>query len=222
MILIVEDDADTALMLETLLSEAHYQVEVARDGKTALTRVAQLQPQLVLTDVNLPEMDGISLCREIRRSSQVPILMLSARKEEFDRVLGLEMGADDYLGKPFSPRELLARVKALLRRQQPLQPPQVLEFGRLRIDLDERQASLEGQALPLTPSEYALLLCFAQRPRRALSRQQLADLALGQDWLGDERTIDVHVRHLRAKLKNAARHPYLFSVRGLGYKFVPE
>ncbi len=219
-ILVVEDDADTAEVIQLLLEQSHFEVILARDGVAGLAQVEKACPDLIISDVNLPLMDGLALCREVRKEHQVPILMLSARQEELDKVLGLELGADDYLGKPFSGRELVARVKALLRRPATQAGPALIRSGPLTIDPQAREVLVSGQAVSLTASEFSLLQVLASRPKRVLSRQQLADLALGEDWVGDERTVDVHIRRMRAKLQAQERHEYVTAVRGVGYKFV--
>lgn len=233
-ILVVEDDEYVSGFVRLLLEEARFHVVIARDGQVGLQTFWELQPDVLVTDVNLPSLDGLSLCREVRKKSEVPILILSARQDEVDKVSGLEVGADDYLSKPFGHREFVARVRALFRRvpRSPLNvppsaptvpPAQKMQFGPLVINVDAREVTLIQQPIHLTPTEFSLLHVLASRPGRVLSRQQLADLSLGHDWVGEERTIDVHLRRLRTKLLKIHPHDFLPAVRGVGYKFsAPE
>jgi DNA-binding response OmpR family regulator len=228
-ILVVEDDPTLQETLTYNLKRQGYQVETAGDGHTAVELADQTQPDLVILDVMLPVLDGFEVCRLIRKKSNVPVLMLTARDDEFDRVLGLEIGADDYLTKPFSMREFLARVKAQLRRArldredgelQDSSIPDRVEFSNLVIDLSRHEAILEGKTLSLKPKEFDLLLYFAQHHGQALSREQLMDRVWGWDFTGGSRTVDVHVRWLREKIEIDPADPKrIVTVRGAGYRF---
>jgi two-component system alkaline phosphatase synthesis response regulator PhoP len=196
-------------------------VATAEDGPAALAAAQRLRPDLVVLDVMLPGMDGFEVLRRLRETSQVYVLMLTARAEETDKVVGLTVGADDYLTKPFSPRELAARVKALLRRQRDsAERPAVLEFGRLRIDPGERRVWKDGAEVSLTSLEFNLLLALAGHPRLVLTRPQLIEKVWGADFYGDERVVDVHIKELRRKLEDDPGHPtVLTTVRNIGYRF---
>lgn len=227
-ILIVDDERPIADILAYNLERAGYQVVVAHDGRQALQLVARERPDLIVLDIMLPELDGLAVCREIRQTSQVPILMLTAREEEVDRVVGLELGADDYVTKPFSPRELLARVRAILRRAG-AQPPsddvrarEPLRAGPLTIDLDAYTVVKDGREILLTPREFELLRFLAAHPGQVFSREALCREVWGYDYFGDARTVDVTVRRLREKVEADPSHPQLIKTRrGVGY-FVPR
>lgn len=225
-ILVVDDER---ILLDTLrynLAKAGHEVRVAADGEMAL-RIAQLEsPDLVILDVMLPKMDGLEVCRTLRRESPVPILMLTAKDEELDKVLGLELGADDYMTKPFSLRELLARVKALLRRAEMGASAtegtgvKTLREGDLQIDLVSHRAFCGGKLLHLKPKEFDLLTFLMRHRGRAFSRDQLLEQVWGYDYAGDTRTVDVHVRWLREKVEaNPSRPGLIETVRGVGYRF---
>jgi DNA-binding response OmpR family regulator len=228
-ILVVEDDPTLQETLAYNLKRQGYQVETAGDGHTAVELANETQPDLVILDVMLPVLDGFEVCRLIRKKSNVPVLMLTARDDEFDRVLGLEIGADDYLTKPFSMREFLARVKAQLRRvrldredgeMQEGSFGNRLEFSNLAIDLSRHEAILNGKTLSLKPKEFDLLLCFAQHRGQVLSREQLMDRVWGWDFTGGSRTVDVHIRWLREKIEEDPANPVrIVTVRGAGYRF---
>lgn len=227
-ILVVEDDPALRELLTYNLEQAGFAVLSAGDGRTALEVAQRDRPDLVVLDLMLPGLDGLEVCRRLRRTSAVPILILSARREEVDRVLGLELGADDYLTKPFSPRELVARVRAILRRAGPGVPAEggsgegagVLTFGPLVIDPGAHRVSLAGREVGLTPTEFRLLLVLASNPGRVLSRQELLEQLWGTPALGELRTVDVHVLHLREKLGESADSPgFIQTVRGVGYRF---
>lgn len=224
-VLLIEDDQVTAELVRSLLEEARFEVAVALDGPSGLARARAEAFDVMVLDVNLPGLDGLTLCLEIRKVCQSAILFLSSRGEDLDKVIGLEAGADDYLSKPFNARELVARVRALLRRSRrfPETPPEVegtARWGELQIDEEARELRVAGQPVHLTATEFSLLLAFTQRAGRVLSRQQLMDLVWGADWVGDERTVDVHLRHLRNKILELHPHDYFPAVRGRGYKFV--
>jgi DNA-binding response OmpR family regulator len=229
-ILIVEDDRTLIETLEYNLSRQGYAILTATDGVTALELARQEQPDLILLDVMLPRMDGFEVCRILRREMNVPILMLTARTEEVDKVVGLEMGADDYLTKPFSMRELLARVKALLRRvrlireemasEQGSSPPDTLFFGDLIIDLGRHEVQWAGEPIALKPKEFDLLVFLARNRGMALSRDLILERVWGWDYDGGSRTVDVHVRWLREKLEPDPANPErIVTVRGVGYCF---
>jgi DNA-binding response OmpR family regulator len=231
-ILVVEDERALRETLEYNLRKEGYAVQTAADGRLALEDARRLKPDLIVLDIMLPGMDGFEVCRILRRESSTPILMLTARDDEIDRVVGLEVGADDYLTKPFSMRELMARVKAQLRRSRLLeeelarrQTPEaaeqdVLAFGNLTINRTRGEATLDGNALQLRPQEYQLLLFFAEHKGQMLSRDFVLERLWGWDFTGDSRTVDVHVRWLRQKIEADPSHPErIVTVRGGGYRF---
>ncbi len=218
---VIEDDPPIADLLDLYLRQAGFRVLLAPTGARGLELVDQHRPDLVVLDLGLPGMDGLDVCRRIRGLpgpvASTPVLMLTARDGEIDRVLGLELGADDYVTKPFSPRELVARVKAILRRSQPAPAPPapVLVVGGVEVDLGRREARVGGVAVPLTAREFDLLAFLARNAGIALTRSQLVEGVWGPDWYGDERTVDVHVRQLRKKLGDALP---LATVWGVGYR----
>jgi len=219
-VVLVEDDPNIADLVDMYLRNAGYRVYQAADGLAGLEAVRRHAPALVILDVGLPgDLDGIDVCRRLRAEGDVPIVMLTARDGEVDRVLGLEMGADDYVTKPFSPRELVARVKAIIRRATATAPeraaPPVLEIGDIEVDTGRREARVGGTPVALATREFDLLAYLAENAGLALSRRQLLDGVWGPDWVGDERTVDVHVRQLRKKL--GAGLP-LDTVWGVGYR----
>ncbi len=215
-IVVVEDEPDIADLLALYCRREGWAVHLSTDGRHGLDTIRARNPDFVVLDVGLPgDLDGFDVCRELRRSSDVPVLFLTARDDEIDRILGLEMGADDYVTKPFSPREIVARIKAVLRRGRAEATPTKIEFGPLIIDMNRHQATLDGAEISLASQEWALLEAFVNNKGNALSRQQLLDLAWGTDWIGDPRTVDVHVRQLRRKLGDDLP---LATVRGIGYR----
>jgi len=217
-LVIVEDDPHIADLLDTYLRDAGFRVLQAPTGGRGLELVEQHRPVLVVLDIGLPDLDGFEVCRRIRARSSVPVLFLTARDGEIDRILGLELGADDYVTKPFSPREIVARVKAILRRGQadPDTDPTVLRIGDdIEVDLGRREARLGNAAVALATREFDLLAHLARNQGIALSRQQLLDGVWGADWVGDDRTVDVHVRQLRKKLGDDLP---LATVWGIGYR----
>ncbi len=226
-IIIIEDDR---LILEPIIraiSGLGYEVTSATNGRSGLEMVLNSKPDLVVLDIMLPEMDGWAVCKGIREKSVVPILMLTALSEEIDRVLGLELGADDYLTKPFSTRELLARVKALLRRvefdKSQITDENQLVAGQIRLDLNQRQIYKDGQSLALRFKEFELLSLLVSRAGAVVTRAEIFDKVWGTDWLGDMRTLDVHIRWLREKLEDDPGTPRLIqTVRGVGYRFTPD
>jgi two-component system response regulator BaeR len=222
-VLIVEDEPKIAEVLCDYLQQAGYRVSCIDRGDQVEAFVRRSAPALLVLDVMLPGMEGTEVCREIRKFSEVPILMLTARVEEIDRVLGLELGADDCICKPFSPREVVARVKAVLRRSQVPAPAARLVAGPLTIDGESREASVDGQPLELTPSEFDMLRVLASRPNRVFSRNELLDRVQGYRFEGYDRTIDSHIKNLRRKIarKLPGRSP-IHTVYGIGYKFCPD
>jgi DNA-binding response OmpR family regulator len=229
-ILIVEDEISLQETLAYNLTRQDYDVEITGDGAAAIDKVRKFQPDLILLDIMLPGMDGFEVCRILRKEISTPILMLTARDDEIDRVVGLEVGADDYLTKPFSMRELLARVKAMLRRvrvmreefssSSPHPVSNIITFDDLELDETRHEARLKGEILPLKPKEYELLLFMAQHRGQALSRDNLLDQVWGWDYHGDSRTVDVHIHWLREKIEIQPDKPTrLITVRGAGYRF---
>lgn len=226
-ILVVDDEAAVSDLLAYNLRKAHYEVLVAADGKTALHLARSAAPDLVVLDVMLPEMDGLDVCRELRRTSQVPIIMLTARDEELDRVLGLELGADDYVCKPFGVREMLARIKAVLRRGAAPAPttatPPLTGPGTLMLDVERRSVTVAGQALELSRLEFDLLHTLLAQPGRVFTREQLLEQVWGYAFPGDARAVDSVVKRLRGKLRAAApAADCIAAVRGVGYKLAIE
>lgn len=227
-ILIVEDELTLQETLAYNLKKQGYLVECAGDGQSAILKAKQHQPDLILLDIMLPGMDGFEVCRILRKDMLVPILMLTARDDEIDRVVGLEVGADDYLTKPFSMRELIARIKALLRRakiMQDINPAEgqdrkIYTFDNLVIDENRREVSLDGQALNLKPKEYDLLLFLGQHKGQVLSREMILEKVWGWDYFGDSRTVDVHIRWLREKIEtDPAKPKRIITSRSAGYRF---
>jgi DNA-binding response OmpR family regulator len=218
-VVVVEDDPHIADLVDLYLRQSGYRVYQADDGLRGLEVIAERRPRIVILDVGLPGIDGIEVCRRLRAISDVPVIMLTAHDSEIDRVLGLEMGADDYVTKPFSPRELVARVKAILRRTEtgagPRDERAVLTVGRVEVDLGRRESRVDGTVVALATREFDLLAFLAENEGLALSRQQLLDGVWGAGWIGDERTVDVHVRQLRKKLGDALP---LATVWGVGYR----
>ncbi|MHB9002956.1 MAG: response regulator [Coriobacteriia bacterium] len=221
-ILVVEDEKSIRNAVTAYLEKEGYWVTAVGDGLTAMDQFEKHRFDLVVLDLMLPKLTGEQVCVEIRDTSDVPIIMLTAKGEEADRIAGLEIGADDYLVKPFSPRELVARVRALLRRANVGEEPQRdrLMHGDLEIDVASHKAFLRGQELDLTASEFKLLVTLARYPGRVYSRMELVEKVLGYDFEGYERTIDSHVKNLRAKLDDDPREPtYIYTVHGVGYRF---
>lgn len=217
-IVVVEDDTNIADLVDLYLRREGFRVIQAGTGEAGLAAIERERPRMAILDVGLPGgMDGLEVCRRVRANRSLPVLMLTARDSEVDRVLGLEMGADDYVTKPFSPRELVARVKAILRRSDggAAERSEVLIAGRVEVDILRREARVDGVVVPLASKEFQLLQFLAERPGRALSRQQLLDGVWGQGWYGDDRTVDAHVRQLRKKLGDALP---LSTVWGMGYR----
>lgn len=216
-IMAVDDELNILELEKLYLSREGYQVETAASGSEALAKIPSFSPDLVILDLMLPDMDGFEVCRQIRSKSSLPILMLTARKEDIDKIVGLEMGADDYLTKPFNPRELIARIRAILRRYQiGGKTAEIIEVGRLRIDLSGHVVSLDGQPLTLRTKEFALLTTLVLNPGVVFSREKLLEMVWGFDYYGETRTVDVHVNHLREKLSDSGVN--IETLRGVGYK----
>jgi len=221
-VLIVDDEPGIVRLISMYLEREGFQTQSARTGAEALAMVASNPPALIVLDIMLPDIDGWEVCREIRRTNDVPIIMLTAREGDEDKIVGLEIGADDYMTKPFVPRELVARVKAILRRTRIA--PQAdsttrLEFGALTIETAKREVRLEGQPVTLRAKEYDLLVELARRPGVVFSREKLLQDVWGYDFFGDSGTIDVHVRRLRAKLNDDSSNPrFIETVWGVGYR----
>ncbi|RJX23507.1 MAG: DNA-binding response regulator [Dethiobacter sp.] len=221
-ILLVEDEKTLSKALKFNLEKEGFCVEVAFDGEEALSAMSREEPDLVILDLMLPKIDGYEVCRSIRRDSDVPIIMLTARDEDIDKILGLELGADDYMTKPFNARELLARIKAILRRTVPQTAAgkKIIKIGDLQIDIIKHKVTIKGREVALTSKEYTLLLFLASNRGKVYSREQLLEEIWGEDYSGDVRTVDVHVRHLREKIEEFPADPGLIlTVWGTGYKF---
>jgi DNA-binding response OmpR family regulator len=222
-VLLVEDDARLAGMVADYLGEAGFRAAIAATGGEAQRLLRREAFDAVILDLMLPDTDGLDLCRQIRAESTIPLLMLTARGDPLDRVVGLELGADDYLPKPFEPRELLARLRAILRRSRDTAPAEVLRFGRLEIDRAARQVRVDGRERPLTGFQYTLLLALAERAGRVLSRDALMDLTRGSALEEFDRSIDVHVSRIRAAIEDDPKKPRrILTVRGAGYVFARE
>jgi len=223
-ILIIEDEIELTRVLRSYLEQAHYQVETAAQGDSGLSLWSQKKPDLVILDLNLPGMDGLDVAREIRKKADTPIIMVTARVEETDRLIGLELGADDYITKPYSPREVVARVRAVLRRVGKTPDNQnLLRFGLLEVDLNGHEVSMNNQRIDLTPTEFTLLETLASQPGRVFTRLQLLEASQGAAYEGYERTIDAHIKNLRAKIEPNPKDPtYIETVFGVGYRFSKE
>ncbi len=221
-ILVAEDDPKQAELIRLYLEREGHAVVVVSDGRQAIDEARRRAPDLVLLDVMMPRVDGLDVCRVLRRDSDVPIIMLTARSTEDDMLLGLDLGADDYITKPFSPRELVARVRTLLRRVGRATVTEIIEIGALRIDRARHEVRLAGQPVDVTPKEFAVLATLAGEPGRVFTRRSLLEAAFGFDYDGLERTIDVHVANLRKKIEiDPAEPALLLTVYGVGYK-VPD
>lgn len=221
-ILVVEDEESFREAMEFMLRKEGYEVLLADDGEVAVDLFERKGADLILLDLMLPGLSGVDVCRRIRASSQVPIIMVTAKDSEVDKVVGLEIGADDYVTKPFSSRELLARIKAVLRRSSELglEDSRAFESGPVRIDVDRHLVSVNGNPVSLPLKEFELLKLLISNAGRVLTRTQLIDRVWGSDYVGDTKTLDVHVKRLRSKIEPDPAHPkYLVTVRGLGYKY---
>ena len=222
-ILIVEDEDSVLDPLELLLGKEGFSIEIAKNGREALDKFWKVSPDLVLLDIMLPEISGTEVCRQIRAKSNVPIIMLTAKDTEVDKVVGLELGADDYIVKPYSKAELVARIKAVLRRgagEHSTGDGGVITAGPVTIDVDRHAVSIAGESISLPLKEFELLEFLVRNSGRVLTRTQLIDRVWGSDYFGDTKTLDVHVKRLRAKIEKDPANPvYIQTIRGLGYKF---
>lgn len=223
-ILVVDDEENIVELVKFNLENEGYQVITAYDGEEALKKVEEVHPNLIILDLMLPKLDGFDVCRQIRKDSKlskIPIIMLSAKGEEIDKILGLELGADDYVTKPFSPRELLARVKAILRRAKKKgeKEEEIIALGDIKMDLTKYRVQVDGSEISLTPKEFDLLAILMTHPGQVFSRSYLLDELWGYDYHGDTRTVDVHIRRLRKKISNYSDEESILTVRGVGYKF---
>jgi len=221
--MVVEDEVSLAAVLGSYLEREGFEVHLVHDGLTAVRQARHVDPDIVVLDLGLPELDGVEVCRQIRTFSDAYVIMLTARADEVDTLVGLSVGADDYMTKPFSPRELVARLRAMLRRPRPLGVGEdhaaARTFGPLVVDPVGRDVWLEGEPVSLTRTEFDLLATLSQRPRMAFSRRQLIDAVWGPTWVGDEHLVDVHIGHLRRKLgEEAATSRFVRTVRGVGYR----
>jgi two-component system alkaline phosphatase synthesis response regulator PhoP len=223
-ILVVDDEPKIATLARDYLEHAGFAVLTAGDGPSALATIRQRRPDLVVLDLGLPGLDGLDVTRELRRDSSIPIVMLTARDDELDKLLGLELGADDYLTKPFSPRELVARVRAVLRRaDRAPETAETIQAGDVILDLPRMRAEVAGTAVDLTPTEFQLLATIAARPGRIFTRAQLLDALHGVAFESYERAIDSHIKNLRRKLEPDPRRPrYVLTVYGVGYRFADD
>jgi DNA-binding response OmpR family regulator len=224
-ILVVDDEPRLVHLVRGYLEQEQYQVATAANGREALLVAREYAPDLIILDLMMPEMDGWAFMNQLRREHNTPVIMLTARVEESDRIAGLEMGADDYLTKPFSPRELVARVRAVLRRANPSDVPEsdTLRAGELTLDPQGHTATLAGRAIDLTPMEFDLLIVLMRHPGRAFSRLELLERTQGYAYDGYERTIDVHIKNLRKKIElDPAQPNYILTVFGIGYRFNPD
>jgi len=220
-ILVVDDEPNILELAKLYLEQEGYRVEGVGKGNDALLKLSSAKPSLIVLDLMLPDIDGFEVCREIRKKSDIPILMLTARKEDVDKIVGLELGADDYLTKPFNPRELVARVKAILRRSKAgFKPGEAIELGNLRIDPARREVTIDGQPLRLRTKEFDLLTALAQNLGVVLTRDRLLEIVWETDYYGETRTVDIHINHLRDKLSGADIS--IETVRGIGYKMILE
>ena len=220
-ILVVDDDQKTVELIRLYLEKDGYRVLVAYDGYKAIDIARNNRPGLIILDLMLPKIDGLDVCRILRAENNIPIIMLTAKTTEEDKLAGLDLGADDYVTKPFSPRELVARVRAVLRRGMTEEPgPEKIRFGGLKVDFIRHETQVEGNLIHLTPKEFTLLEIMIKQPGRVFSRLELLELAFGFDYQGFERTVDVHVMNLRKKIESDPAQPrYIQTVYGIGYKF---
>ena len=221
-ILIVDDDKNIREILSLYFSKENFTIEEAADGVEAIRKIEQLNPSMILLDIMMPVLDGIEVCRQIRKFSRVPIIMLTARAEDEDRIMGLELGADDYVTKPFNPREVVARVNAVLRRvpDSEFMKANILHFTNLEVNINEHTITTFGQTVPLTSKEMELLWCLASHPGRTFSREILLEKVWGYTYCGETRTVDSHIKRLRQKLGVKDNTPWdILTVWGVGYRF---
>lgn len=221
-VLVVDDDENIVQLIKLYLEKEDYTVCTAYNGKEALNVFKSENPSIVILDIMMPEMDGNQVCREIRKTSEVPIIMLTAKGETFDKVLSLELGADDYMVKPFEPKELVARIKAILRRSESKSSNnnnECISFDKLEVNLSNYELKIDGRILEIPPKELELLYFLASNPNRVFTREQLLEEVWGFDYFGDSRTVDVHIKRLREKLEGVDSNWQLKTVWGVGYKF---
>lgn len=221
-VLVVDDDINIVKLIKLYLEKEDYEVCTAHNGKNALDVFRLEKPSIVILDIMMPEMDGNQVCREIRKSSDVPIIMLTAKGETFDKVLSLELGADDYMVKPFEPKELVARIKAILRRSETKSEynnDECVVFDKLEVNISNYDLKIDGKILEIPPKELELLYFLASNPNRVFTREQLLEEVWGFDYFGDSRTVDVHIKRLREKLEGVEANWQLKTVWGVGYKF---
>lgn len=219
-ILIVDDDPNICELLRLYVEKEGYEAVVAEDGEKALDALAKYNPKLILLDIMLPKLDGWQVCREVRKVSDVPVIMITAKGETFDKILGLELGADDYISKPFDTKEVMARIKAVLRRTYNEEEDQkIVKFDKLEINLTNYELIVDGKQIDTPPKELELIFHLAKNPNRVFTRNQLLDEVWGFDYYGDSRTVDVHVKRLREKLEGVSDKWSLKTVWGVGYKF---
>ncbi|WP_110515860.1 response regulator transcription factor [Herpetosiphon llansteffanensis] len=221
LIVIIEDEERIAHWMQLYLEQAGFATYLASDGLTGLALVQQHQPSLVVLDLMLPKLDGLAVFKAIRQINNTPIIMVTARSSDEERIQGLELGADDYVGKPFNARELVARVRAVLRRSQPMQPSQTLKRGLIELDLTQHQCMVNRQPVELSKIQLALLATFMRHPNQILSREQLLEAVFAGDYAGFDRSLDAHIARLRQRIEHDRTNPqYIITVYGLGYKFV--
>lgn len=221
-VLVVDDDINIVKLIKLYLEKEDYEVVTANNGREALEVYNREDPSIIVLDIMMPELDGNAVCREIRKTSNVPIIMLTAKGETFDKVLSLELGADDYIVKPFDPKELTARIKAILRRSETkntTSDDKIVKFDKLEVNLVNYELKIEGRVLEIPPKELELLYFLASNPNRVFTREQLLEEVWGFDYFGDSRTVDVHIKRLREKLEGTEANWQLKTVWGVGYKF---
>ena len=221
-VLVVDDDINIVKLIKLYLEKEDYEVVTANNGREALEIYNREDPSIIVLDIMMPELDGNAVCREIRKTSNVPIIMLTAKGETFDKVLSLELGADDYIVKPFDPKELTARIKAILRRSETkntTSDDKIVKFDKLEVNLVNYELKIEGRVLEIPPKELELLYFLASNPNRVFTREQLLEEVWGFDYFGDSRTVDVHIKRLREKLEGTEANWQLKTVWGVGYKF---
>lgn len=221
-VLVVDDDENIVKLIKLYLEKEDYKVCTANNGREALDVFKREKPSIIILDIMMPEMDGNQVCREIRKTSDVPIIMLTAKGETFDKVLSLELGADDYIVKPFEPKELIARIKAILRRSDSknrMRDGECITYDKLEVNLANYELKIDGKILEIPPKELELLYFLASNPNRVFTREQLLEEVWGFDYFGDSRTVDVHIKRLREKLEGVEANWQLKTVWGVGYKF---
>jgi two-component system alkaline phosphatase synthesis response regulator PhoP len=221
-ILVIEDEPKTSASIVLYLEHAGFEVRAASDGRTGLALARELSPDLIILDLMLPEIDGLAICRVVRSDSRTPIIMLTARSSEEDKLRGLELGADDYVTKPFSPRELVARVRAVLRRSTEVDAGEQLRAGDVEIDGQRHEARVDGRTVDLTATEFRLLRAMVRAPARVFTREELVARAFAEEFEGLDRTVDAHIKNLRRKIDGRSGPSRIATVFGVGYRFVPQ